>query len=228
MPRRRRVKQRHLPRHYADGARVAISDRALRRGLTGALGTVVSYGRTRYLVQLDDAPVNGRYAGTRWRCYEQHLAPSDAPPPSSPVLAVDPPRAAAPAWPALTFARPTPEWVRRLVAEVLDAHGAAPILFEWRPSAKRRRPRGLGFADLTGRRIVIRDNGSVAEQRQTVLHELAHIVVGLPGHRLAFWDLCWTLYRDRGVDLDVALRSSANYKRALVSYRRVIGEPPSR
>ena len=228
MPTKRRAKQRHLPRHYADGARVAISDRAQRRALAGAVGTVVSFGRTRYLVQLDDEPGNGRHAGTRWRCYEHHLEPSDAPPPSSAQLNPEPPRAAAPAWPALTFARPTPGWVRQLVAEVLDEYDAAPILFEWRPSPKRRRPRGLGFADLTRRRIVIRDNGTLAEQRQTVLHELAHIIAGHPGHRLEFWDLCWKLYRDRGVDLEAALRSSANYKKASVSYVRVIGETRSR
>jgi hypothetical protein len=155
------------------------------------------------------------------------LAPSDTPPPSLPLLSREPPRAAAPAWPALTFARPTPEWVRQLVAEVLDEYDAAPILFEWRPSPRRRRPRGLGFADLTRRRIVVRDNGTLAEQRQTVLHELAHIITGLPGHRLAFWDLCWKLYRERGVDLEAALRSSANHKKALVSYQRVIGETRS-
>ena len=228
MPTKRRAKQRHLSRHYADGARVAISDGAQRRGLTGAVGTVVSFGRTRYLVQLDNEPGNGRHAGTRWRCYEHHLAPSDTPAPTSaPLLSPEPSRAAAPAWPALTFARPTPDWVRQLVAGVLDEYDVAPIQFEWRPSPKRRRPRGLGFADLIRRRIVIRDNGSLAEQSQTVLHELAHMIVGLPGHRLVFWDICWKLYRDRGVDLEAALRSSTNYKKAVVSYRRVIGETKS-
>jgi hypothetical protein len=193
---------------------VRVEATSSRSTLNGAVGTIHGYGTSRYLVRIDDEPAFGRYAGAWMRCPESILRPVASPPPSAAL----PRRARA----APRFTKPTPDWVRELVEQVLADHDAPLREFIWKPATNGRRLRTLGRGSR--QRVTIYDNRGVDEQRMTVLHELAHVIDDFPGHKPRFWDVCWRLYRDYGVDLEAARAATARRRGASASYRRVIGE----
>lgn len=84
--------------------------------------------------------------------------------------------------------------------------------------------RGSGACWSNGT-IVIRSNGHHRYDRMTLLHEVAHHLVGCHhAHDATFWDAAWRLYRWARLPLLWVLERQASYRAgAIRGYERVCG-----
>jgi hypothetical protein len=194
-------------------SRVRLSESVRQGELRGARGIVVAWSRGKCSVELDDLATYGRFAGEWVDVREAALDFCHEPRP--PRRGRKLPR----------FSPNTPPWVRQLVLAVLDAHSESLAEFEWAPKPPSTTPRVLGRMEPG--RVRIMNNGSAAEQKRTVLHELAHVLSRPRGHTQAFWNMYWMLIRDFGGDIEhaYAVCPKRSYSRgALTAFQRIFGQ----
>lgn len=137
----------------------------------------------------------------------------------------------------------TPEWATELLNEVLTQEGfKRKVLLKWRESKRSIWSSGHANYPMKGQffssrwkdghvkckrltnqnryRIVVTAGSGTADQRQTLLHEVAHILTQGCHHGALFYRKCWDLYERYGIDLEKALTRERYYKEAVIQYER--------
>lgn len=119
-----------------------------------------------------------------------------------------------------------PGWARALVAEVCREAGVVPPRLAWR--TRPGRPTSSGVTRREAGSVSVTAGDDPADQRLTLLHELAHWLAPAPSrgrrgsrartshHDAAFYATAFTLYERHGIPTADALRGeSARYPSAL-------------
>ncbi|MGI8999074.1 MAG: hypothetical protein ACR2GO_05140 [Candidatus Limnocylindria bacterium] len=114
----------------------------------------------------------------------------------------------------------TPPWAKELVAIVCADAGISEPRLSWR---RRAGDHSTGVTRRHDRMIAVRAGSDAADQRLTLLHELAHWLSPAPRrarravhHGREFYEIAFKLYRHHGLTDAEALRlESARYRSAL-------------
>lgn len=115
-----------------------------------------------------------------------------------------------------------PAWASSLVRDICADAGVEPPRLAWR---RRSRPASSGVARHAAGTVSVVAGSDEVDQRLTLLHELAHWIVGAPArprrgrvahHDAAFYAAAFRLYRRHGIPDAVALAGEgARYPSAL-------------
>ena len=83
-----------------------------------------------------------------------------------------------------------------------------------------------GYYYLYGRIHLTADELDIDGVLRTLLHEIAHVRNPKAHHGPVFWDTCWKLYIEFGMDTDKCLEEEAGYKEESIRAARRAGVIP--